>query len=126
IIVLNDDLPSSEEIEIDFDYKTTGYETYGTQFHANYRIETWTENGDLTTYLYHLLKQIILQSRAELEEKGLILQKISGGDFEPLPEYFPAFVYRRALMFETEYFADFNVSFPYISDVIAKREGEEE
>lgn len=122
IVVLDDDvIPSgSDEVAIDYDFRKTGYETYGTQFHANYRIETWTENGDLTTYLYHLLKSILFQSRMEIEEDGIILQKINGADFEPLPDYFPAFVYRRALMFETTYFADFDVSFPYISSISAK------
>lgn len=114
------DIANNEEVEIHYEYKSEGVEKYGTQFKAQYRIETWTDNGDLTVYLYHLLKYILIQSRSTLEEKDLILQRLSGTDLEPSPEYFPTFVYRRALLFDTTYFATVDKTFSYISDIIVE------
>lgn len=68
-------------------------------YECNYRIEVWTTNGDLTVWLYHLLKWALLSGRDWLLLQGLLRQKLSGSDFEPVPAYFPEFVYRRALSF---------------------------
>ncbi|MDP4224900.1 MAG: hypothetical protein Q8910_00825 [Bacteroidota bacterium] len=70
-----------------------------TIYSSDYRLEIWTENGDLTVQLYHLLKWCILSGRDDLANVGMFNQRIGGTDFEPAPEYFPIFVYRRALTF---------------------------
>lgn len=73
-----------------------------TLFQPTYRLEVWTDNGDLTTQLYTVLKWIMLASRNYLSEVGLIGQRLGGTDFEPAPEYFPTFVYRRALLLDCQ------------------------
>ena len=111
-----------DEVDIEFTRKTEGFESYGTFFSSQYRIESWTDNGDLTVLLYHLLKWIFLASRKELNDKGYITQNIGGSDFEPLPEYLPAFIYRRALsiMMRSESYAEQKV--PFISDIVGNGE----
>lgn len=96
------DTSSSSNVILTYVYKTIGYLREGTMFHAQYRIETWTNNGDLTVSLYHLLKWIFLSKRLDMAEKGLVVQNLGGLDFEPAPEYFPEFVFRRALTFECQ------------------------
>lgn len=70
----------------------------GTVFGFNYRIECWSENGDLSVFMYHLLKYFVLKGRVELSEFGLISPTITGGDIEPLTDLYPSFVYRRAFI----------------------------
>jgi hypothetical protein len=67
-------------------------------FDHNYRIETWTNNAELTLYLYDIAKWNLLRHRTYLETSwGLVRQRVSGGDIVPQPEYYPEFVYIRAL-----------------------------
>jgi hypothetical protein len=106
------------EVSVDFSYKSQGTELYGTMFNSQYRVETWTTNGDLTVMLYHLLKWIFLTARDELAESGLVKQTLGGMDFEPSPEYFPEFVYRRAMTFSTTAEATVDKQFGYISDIV--------
>lgn len=106
------------EVEVDYQYKSKGFDGFGTIFNSQFRIETWTNNGDLTVYMYHLLKWMLLSSRHFLEMQGFDLQTIGGMDFEPAPEYFPEFVYRRALTFECLTIHRFGEQFGYIQDVL--------
>lgn len=77
---------------------TVNSDIYGTFMNSNFRIECWADNGDLTVFLYYLLKFIFLRNRLNMAESaGVILPKISGGDLEPIPDYFPMYVFRRAL-----------------------------
>lgn len=111
------DLVQESSVTIDYVYKESGTETYGTYYQSQYRVESWTNNGDLTVTLYHLLKWIFLSSRDEMVEKGLIVQSLGGTDFEPAPEYFPEFVYRRALTFECTVENSYDVEFKYINSI---------
>lgn len=86
-------------------------EVYGTLCVAQYRIETWTNNADLTVLLYQLLKWIILSSRDALDQAGLTRQSISGTDLEPVPLQIPELIYRRALILEVTY--EFKWQTPY-------------
>lgn len=70
---------------------------------ATYRIECWSDNGDLTAYMYTLAKYALLVTRTEMISNGILLPKISAADLEPVPDYFPIFVYRRALMISFQY-----------------------
>lgn len=118
------DLDISNTVIVDYDYKRKGYEQYGTTFVSQYRIETWTNNGDLTVLLYYLLKWIFLSAREELESKGVWVQTLGGLDFEPSPEYFPEFVYRRALTFECIQENTFEEEYSYIQKIIVKGDWE--
>jgi len=98
ILLSNDDETQDGlgDIEIDMD---TEDELLEIMYSSSYRAEVWSDNGDLTVELYHLLKWALLAGRNELIRQGLFNQKLGGTDFEPAPEYFPIFVYRRALTF---------------------------
>lgn len=92
-------------------YGYKGYELMGTRMNTQYRIEVWSTNGDLTVMLYHLLQYILVSERDNLNLQDVLLQNIGGADLEPLPEYLPEFVYRRALMFEFSYQITFDDNF---------------
>lgn len=68
------------------------------QFDVNYRVEVWGANSELVVMLYTLLKYVILSNKTRLTNEGWRNLVISGTDFEPVPEYFPVFVFRRTLM----------------------------
>jgi hypothetical protein len=74
-------------------------------YETTYRLEVWAKNADLTVELYHLVKWALLSGRDELVNDGLFRQKLSGSDFQPAPNYFPEFVYRRALSFWCQFLA---------------------
>lgn len=111
------DTETSGEVKVNYTYKRQGAEEYGSYFHTQYRVETWTNNGDLTVILYHLLKWIMLSSRDKFHEEGLNIQTIGGLDFEPAPEYFPEFVYRRALTFECVVENSYQKEYDFIKDI---------
>lgn len=73
-------------------------ETYGTVMNFSYRIECWADVGDLTVYLYHILKYIFIKCKLDLMKNGLRRIQLTGGDLEPMIDMYPAFVYRRALI----------------------------
>jgi len=117
IVKLN--IPIDESVtkaSLSYRYQSTAYTQEGTIFNSQYRVETWTNNGDLTIYLYYLLKWILLSNRLEMAKKGLFIQGLGGMDFEPAPEYFPEFVYRRALTFDCQTESFFEIS----NDIIEK------
>lgn len=82
--VIGDDNLSSEEM-------------HGILSNVQYRVETWSNNADLTVHLYYLLKWIILSNRDALEQGGLFNQSVSGADLEPVPLQVPELIYRRGL-----------------------------
>ena len=63
---------------------------------ATYRIECWSDNGDLTAYMYAILKWCLWSSRKEMLQLGWNNIKLEGTDLEPVPDYMPIFIYRRA------------------------------
>lgn len=72
----------------------------GMQYDVQYRIEIYSQNADLTTLLYSLVKYILLKNIVTLEDVGYRLINISGTDFEPMPDYFPGiFLFRRTVIF---------------------------
>lgn len=70
---------------------------------ATFRIEVWSDNEDLAVYMYILAKWAMMVSRKDMLETGFVLPSVSGADLEPVPDYFPIFVYRRALMVHFQY-----------------------
>lgn len=70
----------------------------GTYMNSNYRIECWSDNGDLTSYMYAILKWAMWTSRLNMYKLGWLNITISGTDLEPVPDYMPVFIYRRSLM----------------------------
>lgn len=108
-IGLGDDIDDFEEPYDETDIETQ-YVKCGVYFNQTFRIECWSDNGDLTAYMYILLKWCILSAREEMLANGMVEPTTSGGDLEPVPDYFPMFVFRRALTisfkYENEFFAN--------------------
>lgn len=81
-----------------------------TYMNSNYRIECWSDNGDLTSYMYIILKWCLWSSRQQMLKLGWVNIRVSGTDLEPVPDYMPVFIYRRAaqinLMYENLYYED--------------------
>lgn len=79
-----------------------------TYMNANYRIECWSDNGDLTAYMYIILKWCLWSSRVEMLGLGWVNIRLSGTDLEPVPDYMPIFIYRRtaqiAITYENLYY----------------------
>ena len=99
IIIADENIRSGDFLAVEYSCYTNGVKSTGSMFNINYRIECWSDNGDLTVYMYHIIKYIIIQTRKKLEMHGLTKGNLSGGDLEPIPEYFPNFIYRRTLIF---------------------------
>lgn len=82
----------------------------GTYMNATYRIECWSDNGDLTSYMYIILKWCLWTSRQQMLGLGWVNIRLSGSDLEPVPDYMPVFIYRRAsqinLMYENLYYEE--------------------
>lgn len=82
----------------------------GTYMNSNYRVECWADNADLCSYMYIILKWCIWSSRQQMLQMGWVNITVNGTDLEPVPDYFPIFVYRRALqinlMYENLYYED--------------------
>ena len=85
-----------------------GQTTYGSimeEFFLNnsHRIECWSNNAELTLWLYQIAFWNLLKFRTYFENSwGLYLQRLEGGDIMPQPEFYPEFVYIRALNFNCQ------------------------
>ena len=99
IFITDESVNEGDMLTVSYEYYLNGVKSIGSMFNINYRIECWSENGDLTVYMYHILKYIMLRDRKALEGEGVTKSNLSGGDLEPVPEYFPNFIYRRTLIF---------------------------
>lgn len=74
-----------------------------TFMNSNYRIECWSDNGDLTAYMYVILKWCLWTSKSRMLDLGWINPTLSGTDLEPVPDYMPIFVYRRSVQLNVIY-----------------------
>lgn len=94
-----------DDFEEDWDEKdiTTQYALNSIAMQGNYRIECWSDNGDLTACLYTLLKWCLLAGRSEMIEKGLYEPQLTGTDLEPVPDYYTLFIFRRSVILSIRY-----------------------
>lgn len=112
-----------DSLTVSYTYKYSAEEQTRVLYESNYRLECWASNGDLVVEMYHILKWALLSGRGDLiVGSDLFRQRLSGADFEPVPSFFPEFVYRRALKF----WCQFNVSTPdeeatYIDSVVTNQ-----
>lgn len=90
---IEDEEDSEIEQEVKKELATYLADTF---MNATYRIECWSDNGDLTAYMYIILKWCLWSSRQEMLDLGWIIPTLSGTDLEPVPDYMPVFIYRRA------------------------------
>lgn len=82
-------------------------DTYSTNFQASWRITIYSTNADLGVHLSYLAAYILLLKRANLTAKGLLEQKLSMTDFEPIPQYLPDIVFVRTLVFSAKTRVDY-------------------
>ena len=101
-IGIGDNVDDYEEEWNEFD-ESTKYVLDGVYFNSKFRIECWSDNADLTSYLYIILKWILLSSRKKMLSTGLQLPSLSGADIEPVPDYLSIFVYRRSVVLSVTY-----------------------
>lgn len=95
--------PNNDADKVNLAVKQMSNYLDNTYMSSNYRIECWSDNGDLTTYMYAILKWCLWTSRAEMLEKGWVDIKVSGTDLEPVPDYMPIFIYRRSVQLSLMY-----------------------
>jgi hypothetical protein len=105
LLELYGDFIEGDLVDVTLTFKSSINQPVEVLYESNYRIEVWTMNGDLTVELYHLTKGALLSGRGDLLTKGLVRQKLGGADFQPAPNFFPEFVYRRALTFWSQFIA---------------------
>jgi len=80
--------------------KSAGEVYEETYLDNSYRIESWSENAELTLGMHQILLWNILKYRTYFEISwGLMRQRVEGGDIMPQPELYPAFVYVRGLVY---------------------------
>lgn len=117
---LGDESDSEENPVEDAERKLSEF-IAGTYMNSNYRIECWSDNGDLTSYMYIILKWCLWSSKQQMLNLGWVNIKLSGTDLEPVPDYFPIFIYRRALqvnlMYENLFYEDLESLDQYV-DII--------
>lgn len=70
-------------------------EIHGSHFSCLVRMACWTINANLTVWLQSLVTASLLIARENLNNQGLIEQKLGATDFEPLPQFFPSLAFRR-------------------------------
>lgn len=72
-------------------------------FDNTYRVECWSNNANMTMDMYYILLWNFLKYRGYLETTwGQLEVKYEGGDLMPQPEWYPEFVYIRALVFHSK------------------------
>lgn len=79
------------------------------QLNAQIRVEIWSDNAVMASLLYAIAKYCFLRAKTRLVKKGILLPTLSGGDLEPVPDYLPIFIYRKALTISCEYTASYHV-----------------
>lgn len=62
------------------------------------RLCCWSLNANLTVWLQLMVFTALLVGRGTLNDQGLAEQKLSAMDFEPLPQWFPDFAFRRDVL----------------------------
>lgn len=99
-------IEEGDTLTVSYTFREVTEDDLSVLYDANYRIEVWALNGDLTVELYHIVKWMLISGRDHLAgEKDLFNQRLGGADFQPATSYFPEFVYRRAITFWCQFTA---------------------
>lgn len=101
-----------EQARGDYNYLTWEESKYiraNSQFKANIRFEIWSDNAVMVSLLYAVVKYCLLRAKVKMYEDGFLTPSIGGGDLEPIPDYLPIFIYRKALTMEIDYVASYHV-----------------
>ena len=91
-------------------------------FDNSYRIESWSNNAEMTLAMHQIALWNLLRFRTYLEGTwGLLVQRAEGGDILPQPEWYPEFVYVRSLTYscKTIELVPIEMGLTAIEDVVA-------
>lgn len=88
------------------------------QMKAQVRVEVWSDNAVVTSFLYAIAKYCLFSAKTDMNNHRIYIPNISGGDLEPVPQYMSIFVYRRAVMINFEYELSYHVA----DEIIGKEE----
>lgn len=96
-------LSEDEQKVVDYAHDMLKEYLENTGMRATYRIECWADNADMVSYMYAILKWSTWACRRDMHRLHWTNITLSGMDLEPMTEYMPVFVYRRALQITMEY-----------------------
>lgn len=103
-------LTEAEQAVVDYAESQLAKFLENTGMRASYRIECWADNADMVTYMYAILKWSTWACRQDMHRLHWTNVTLAGMDLEPMTEYMPVFVYRRALQismaYENVYYTD--------------------
>lgn len=97
------DLTEEEQGVVDYAEEMLSEYLENTGMRAAYRIECWADNADMVSFMYAILKWSMWGCRRDMHRLHWTNITLSGMDLEPMTEYMPVFVYRRALQISMEY-----------------------
>lgn len=80
-----------------FSSTSTNITRTGANYQCQYQLIVLTGSQEETTYLYYVVKAILLSQTAYLEGQGLQALQLSGSDLAPRPEFVPNELFQRAL-----------------------------
>lgn len=60
-------------------------------------VEVWAQHVDVVSYLYHLVKAILVGGRKVLMQFGFQTPEFGGQDLRPAPEFLPELIYVRGI-----------------------------
>lgn len=92
----------------------------GTFVRSTVRLCCWTENANLTVWLQNVVLWALLRDRSHLNDAGYQEQRVAATDFEPLPRWFPTFVYRRDVTISAQHALTFTQKYRPIAEVQAE------
>lgn len=98
------------------DWELSDYIRGNSQFKAQVRVEIWTDNAIMTSLLYAIVKYCLLRAKLKMTDDNFLTPKVGGGDLEPIPDYLPIFIYRKAVTLEVDYIASYHVGDLAIGD----------
>lgn len=102
-------------------------EEAGTFLRSTLRLMCWTLNANLTVWLHNIAFWMLLRARLALNRVQFFEQLLTAGDFEPLPQWFPDFAYRRDVMLTAVHPVSYITPWPRLAaiDLLATMEDEQ-
>lgn len=101
----------------DTDAASHWLEERGTWFRGPIHLACWTLNANLSAWLADVVRWGLLKSREEMDREGLVEQRLTMTDLEPLPQWFPDFAFRRDIVLTALCSATFVTPIPKVEGV---------
>lgn len=91
------DVDEPEYMDEDAGEDSSVEERMAINLRASVSVMIFSQDANLTLYLYHMARLIFLTAKMDLHTKGVVDLIVNGADFQMDPEYFPDFTYSRVL-----------------------------